>query len=107
MGNITKTIDISRTGKRYYDIDGTQGAKWPIQLLCDAQIKNNRRRIVLSSIIRLINNTTLPLVLLDIDPKNPSARTRVAKIDVNQDFPVPIDLLYKHSKPELFFSLDE
>lgn len=103
---MTKTIIVSGTRKRVYDIARTSSPEWPIQMLCDTQIKNNRRRIILSSIIRVINNTTLPLVILDIDPKNSKVYNSVSKIDVNQDFHLPIDLLYKHSTTPLFFSID-
>lgn len=104
---MTKTISISRTGRRFYEISASKDPNWPIQLLCDAQIKNNRRRIVLSSIIRLINNSTIPIVLLDDNPEKNKAVNRVAKIDVNQDFPLPIDLLYNNSESKLFFTIDE
>ena len=97
---------MNGTRKRVYEIGRTNDPHWPLQMLCDAQIKNNRRHIVLSSIIRVINNTTLPLVLLDVDPKNSKVHNLVSKIDVNQDFHLPIDILYKHSAAPLFFSVN-
>lgn len=97
---------MNGTRKRVYEIARANDPAWPIQMLCDAQIKNNRRRIVLSSIIRVINNTTVPLVLLDVDPTNSKVHNLVSKIDINQDFHMPIDILYKHSTAPLFFSVD-
>jgi len=76
-------------------------------MLCDAQIQNERRRIVLSSIVRVFNSTTLPLLVLNVDPINPKKHTRVARIEVNQDYYVPIDILYTYSSAPIFFAIDE
>ncbi len=97
-------MNISRTWKRVYELGQSQYPNWPIQMLCDAQIKNDRRRIILSSIVRVFNNTTLPLLIIDV---NSNVHTRVARIDVNQDYYVPIDLLYKHSSALIYFAIDE
>jgi len=97
-------VNISRTWKRVYELGQSQYPNWPIQMLCDAQIKNDRRRIILSSIVRVFNNTTLPLLIIDV---NSNVHTRVARIDVNQDYYFPIDLLYKHSSALIYFAIDE
>ena len=76
-------------------------------MLCDAQIQNERRRVILSSIVRVFNNTTLPLLILNIDSTNPRKHTRVARIEVNQDYYVPIDLLYTYSSAPIFIAIDE
>jgi hypothetical protein len=76
-------------------------------MLCDAQIKNDRRRIILSSIIRIFNNTTFPLLVLDVDSIESKTNTRIARIDVNQDYYVPIDVIYKHPNALIFIAIDE
>ena len=76
-------------------------------MLSDAQVRNDRRRIILSSIVRIYNNTTMPLMILAVDSTNVSKHHRVARIEVNDDFHVPIDLLYKHSSSPIFIAVDE
>ena len=90
-----------------YELGPSLIQSWPMQILCDAQVKNDRRCIILSSIVRIFNNTTLPLILLNVDSVNTKHHTDVARIEVNQDYYVPIDLLYGSSKSSIFFSVDE
>jgi len=77
-------------------------------MLCDAQIENGRRRVILSSIVRIFNNTTLPLVIIDVaDSIDRKKHQQIAKIDINKDFYIPIDLLYARSNSSIFISTDE
>jgi hypothetical protein len=76
-------------------------------MLCDAQIKNDRRRIILSSILRVINNTTFPLLVVDVDSPESKASTQVARVDINQEYYLPIDVLYKHSQALVFIGIEE
>jgi hypothetical protein len=76
-------------------------------MLCDAQIVNDRRRIVLSSIVRVFNNTTLPLVILNIDSVDKTKHIKIATIDINKDYYVPIDLLYASSSSPIFIAIDQ
>lgn len=87
-----------------YDLATSRNPNWPVQLLCDAVVENDRRRIILSSIVRVFNNTTLPLAVLKMDNNQP---IKIATVDVNKDFYVPIDLLYAYSSAPVFISLDE
>ncbi|UJR10669.1 hypothetical protein I4U23_014864 [Adineta vaga] len=105
--DITKRVSINRTWKRVYDLASSLNPDWPIQILCDAQVENDRRRITLSSIVRIFNNTTLPLLLLNVDSTNSKHYTRIARIEVNQDYNVPIDILYNSTNTSLFFTVDE
>lgn len=74
-------------------------------MISNAEIENDRRHIILSSIVRVYNHTTLPLVILNTDPKNPKKHSRLARIDVNKDYHVPIDLLY--ANPSICLAVDE
>jgi hypothetical protein len=76
-------------------------------MLCDAQVRNDRRYVILSSIIKIYNNTTIPLVILNIDSIDTTKHHRIAKIDVNKEYYVPIDLLYIHSNSPIFIAIDE
>jgi hypothetical protein len=76
-------------------------------MLCDAQIRNDRRYVILSSIVKIYNNTTIPLVILSIDSVDTKKHQRLAKIDVNGEYHVPIDLLYTHSSSPIFIAVDE
>ncbi|CAF4379562.1 unnamed protein product, partial [Rotaria sordida] len=71
----------------------------------NAEIENDRRRIILSSIVRIYNNTKLPLLILNTDPMNSKKYNRLARIDVNKDYHVPIDLLYTNAS--IFMTVDE
>ncbi len=102
-----KTISINRTWQRIYDIAPTSNANWPIQMLCDAQIRNDRRLIILSSIVKIYNNTTIPLVILSIDSIDVKTHRRIARIDVNDEYYMPVDLVYQHSNAPIFIGIDE
>ena len=90
-----------------YELSASAKLDWPVQMLCDTQIQNDRRRIILGSIVRIYNNTKLPLVILNVDSTNPAEHSRIARIGVNQDYCMPIDLLYKYSNCPIFFGIDE
>ncbi|CAF2390576.1 unnamed protein product [Rotaria sp. Silwood2] len=107
IGDVVKTVSTSRTWKRVYELGPSLNARWPIQMLCDAQIKNERRRIILSSVVRVYNNTTLPLLILNVDSTDPRKHSRIARIEVNQDYHVPIDLLYAYASSPIFIAIDE
>ncbi|CAF3899768.1 unnamed protein product, partial [Rotaria magnacalcarata] len=102
-----KTVSISRTVKRVYDLGQSFNPNWPIQMLCDTQMQNERRRITLSSIVRIYNNTTLPLLVLSVDATDPNIRKRLGKVEINKDYHVPIDLLYTYSSLPIFIAIDE
>ncbi len=102
-----KTVGINRTWKRVYDLGPSSNPNWPQQLLCDAQIENDRRRITLSSIVRVFNNTTLPLLVLNADSVDPKTHKSIAKVDINKDFYIPMDLLYATTSSTIFLSVDE
>ena len=53
IGDNSKLININRTWQRIYDLKSLSNRLYPIQLLCDTQIYNNRRRIILSSIVQV------------------------------------------------------
>ena len=76
-------------------------------MLSDAQVRNDRRRIILSSIVRIYNNTTMPLMILAADSTDKSKHHRVGRIEVNGDFHVPIDLLHKDSSSLIHIAVDE
>ncbi|CAF3586652.1 unnamed protein product [Adineta steineri] len=107
IGDVVKTVSINRTWKRVYELGPSPISDFPVQLLCNAEVENERRRIILSSIVRIFNNTTLPMLLLNIDQHNMKNHTSVARIDVNKDCYVPINLLYSYSTSKVFLTVDE
>jgi hypothetical protein len=76
-------------------------------MLCDAQVHNDRRCVILSSIVKIYNNTTMSLIILNLDSIDSKKYHRLAKLDVNDEYYVPIDLLYSHSSSPIFISVDE
>lgn len=100
-------VNINRTLVRIYKLHDTSNPQWPAQMLCNAEIKNDRRRIILSSIVRVYNNTTFPLLILNVDSTDPRKHQRIAKIEVNKDYHIPIDLLYTYASAPIFIAVDE
>jgi hypothetical protein len=100
-------VSINRTWQRVYDLGPSSNPNWPMQMLCDAQITNERRLIILSSIVKIYNNTTMPLVILSVNSVDTKEHRRIARIDVNNEYYVPIDLLYEHSSSPIFIGVDE
>jgi len=76
-------------------------------MLCDAQIRNERRYIILSSIVKIHNNTTMPLIILNINSIDTKEYEKIAKIDINDEYSIPIDLLYAHLSSLIFIGIDE
>lgn len=107
MGKLVKTISINRAWRRVYDLGPSRNPKWPIKMLCDGRLQNDRRLFVLSSIIKIYNNTTMTLAILNIDSTDSKKYRKIAKMHVNDEYYVPIDMLYKHSKSPIFVALDE
>lgn len=46
-------VDINQTWRRVYELFNSQNPQWPVQLLVDSHIHSERRRVILSSIIRV------------------------------------------------------
>jgi hypothetical protein len=107
IGDTVKTVSINRTWQRVYELAPSSNSQWPIQMLCDAKIENDRRSIILSSIARVFNNTTFPLLILDVNSTDQTKYNRITRIDINKDFYIPIDLLYKDSTSLISFAIDE
>ncbi|CAF1260195.1 unnamed protein product [Adineta steineri] len=107
IGDVVKTVTINRTWKRVYELGPSPNPNWSVQMLCDTQLRNDRRCVILSSIVKVYNNTTMPLIILNIDSVDPKKYHRMAKIDINGEYYVPIDLLYTHSSSPIFISTDE
>ncbi len=107
MGEKTVIVDINQTWRRVYEIASSPNPSWPIQLLCDSQIYEERRRVVLSSIIKVSNRTQSTLILLDADAIESHKFKRVATIDVDRELYLPIHLLYLRSTPRLYFSIQQ
>ncbi|CAF1201535.1 unnamed protein product [Rotaria sordida] len=107
IDNEVKTIDINQTWRRVFYLDSSLIPNWPVQLLCDSQLYNDRRRIVLSSIIKIFNGATMTLKLLDVDSIQVRTYREVARIEPNGELYLPLELLYMRMNPRLFISIDE
>ena len=103
----TKTVSINRTWERVFDLGPSANPNWPVQLLCDTQVRNDRRCVILSSIIRIHNKTKLPWFILNPNAMDKGIKEPVARIDVNEDFYVPIDLIYGYGISAVFLGIDE
>lgn len=76
-------------------------------MLCDAQIQNDGRPIILSSIVKIFNNTTVLLVILNIDSINTKTYRCSARIEVNDEYYMLIDMFYQYASSPIFISIDE
>ena len=107
LENHREVLSIHRMYKRVYNIVPTADERFPIQVLCDIQSHNDRREVVLSPVLRIFNHTTMPLVLLNIDSSTAKPDRAVGQINVNEDFYVPLDVLYANNTGSLAFGVDE
>ncbi len=92
-------------------------------MLCDSHIYNDRRRVILSSIvkvdpsfiipfihlfvIKIYNRTIMPLLILDVDSIDMRKSSPVGRVEVSEEYYLPIDTLYKRSSSRLFIAIDE
>ena len=54
FGDNNILVDINQTWRRVYECAPSPIPSWPIQILCDSQIADERRKVILSSIIKVI-----------------------------------------------------
>ncbi|CAF1436337.1 unnamed protein product [Didymodactylos carnosus] len=106
IDNQMKAVDINQTWRRVFELGPSPIADWPIQLLCDSQLYNDRRRIVLSSIIKIFNRATMSVIILDIDSVEMGTFREVARIEANSELYLPLDLLYVRTTSRLFITID-
>lgn len=100
-------MSINRTWKRIYDLGPSPNPNWRVQMLCDGQIHNDRRIVVLSSIVKISNNTTTPLIILTIDSVDLTKHKKIARVDINEEYNIPLDLLYAHANSPVFLTVEE
>ncbi|CAF4603370.1 unnamed protein product, partial [Rotaria sp. Silwood2] len=104
--NHVKTMNMNGICKRVFDLGLSSYSNWPMQILCDTQIHNDHRCITFSSIVKINNNTTRPLIILNIDSIDAKQYHTIAKIDVDDEYYVPIASLYRNSGPTIFIGID-
>lgn len=63
-------------------------------VVCDLQVRNNHLHIIFSSIAKILNRTHSPLIIETNDQK---LRQRKEKIDVDEEYHVPISCLYENA----------
>ncbi|CAF3870792.1 unnamed protein product [Adineta steineri] len=107
MSNLEKTVDINQTWRRIFDIGPSPITDWPIQLLCDSHLYKDRRRIVLSSIIKVLNRAIMPIIILEIDSVELGTFREVSRIEPDGELYLPLSLLYARITPRLFITIDD
>ncbi|CAF4121527.1 unnamed protein product [Rotaria sordida] len=107
IGDIVKTINLNRTCKRVYDLSVSTDQNRPIQMLCDIQIRNDCRHVIFRSLVKIYNNTTMPLSIINFDSVGTIQNQKIATIEVNDQYFVPIDLLYKYSSSSIYIGAHE
>ena len=100
-------MDINQTWRRVYELSSSPIPSWPIQLLCDSHIYQERRRVILSSIIKVSNRTQMPLIVLDAQSIETNQFRIIKQINVDEEFYLPIELLYLRSTPRIYFTVQQ
>jgi hypothetical protein len=49
----------------------------------------------------------MPLLILDVDSTEMRKSSRVGRVEVSEEYYLPIDTLYKRSSSRLFIAIDE
>ncbi|CAF1409695.1 unnamed protein product [Rotaria sordida] len=81
IGDIVKTINLNRTCKRVYDLSVSTDQNRPIQMLCDIQIRNDCRHVIFRSLVKIYNNTTIPLSIINFDSVGTIQNQKIATIE--------------------------
>ncbi|CAF3423109.1 unnamed protein product [Rotaria socialis] len=101
------TMNLNGICKRVFDIALSSDSHWPIQILCDTQIHNDQLCLTLSSIVKINNNTTSGLLILNLDRMDARQSRTIAKIGADDEYYVPIASLYKDSSQTICIGIDE
>jgi hypothetical protein len=57
---------------------------------------------------KVSNRTQMPLIVLDADSiENNQLRKHIARINVDEEFYLPISLLYMRTTPRLYFAVEQ
>lgn len=107
FGEYEKTVMIDRSPPSCFTLRPSGLDKWPVTLTCFTQVENDRRIVVLSSIVRLNNRSTVGLVVLDpksIEKKNSRP---ISSVQVNEIGFVPLSGIYSTSMTPVFIAIDE
>jgi hypothetical protein len=75
-------------------------------MLSDTQVRNDRRCVILSSIVKVYNKTTMPLLIVYIDSIDPKKYNRLTKIDVNDEYYMPLDIIHAHASSPIFITVE-
>ncbi|CAF1436642.1 unnamed protein product, partial [Rotaria magnacalcarata] len=107
IANRIITMNLNGICKRVFDLALSSDSHWPIQILCDTQIHNDQRCITLSSIVKINNNTTSGLLILNVDRMDARQSHTIGKIGVDDEYFVPIASLYKDPSQAICIGIDE
>ncbi|CAF3491246.1 unnamed protein product [Rotaria socialis] len=105
IGDVVKTINLNRSCKRVYDLSPSTNQNRPIQMLCDVQIRNDRRHVIFRSLVKIYNNTTVPLSVISVDLVATEQNHKIATIEDNDQYFVPTDLLYTYSSSQIYIAV--
>ncbi|CAF0845736.1 unnamed protein product [Rotaria sordida] len=105
VGDVIKTININDTCKRVINLGPSLNENWPIQMLWESYIHNGYHHIIISSIVKVHNNTTIPLYILNMNSTDTKQLNIISKIDVNDECYVPIAVLYQHPSLCIFIGI--
>ncbi|CAF0778551.1 unnamed protein product [Rotaria sordida] len=105
VGDVIKTININDTCKRVINLGPSLNENWPIQMLWESYIHNGYHHIIISSIVKVHNNTTISLYILNMNSTDTKQLNIISKIDVNDECYVPIAVLYQHPSLCIFIGI--
>ncbi len=105
--NFIKTIKITKDCKRIYQIASSSCPASPIELLCNLEMQNNHMFITFSSIIRLVNNTSMGLIIANGHSLDTRQHHALAALNIKDEYYLPIHTLYKYPTPTIYIVVDE
>jgi hypothetical protein len=105
--NFIKTIKITKACKRIYQLVSSSCPAWPIELLCNLEMQNNHMFITFSSIIRLVNNTSIGLIIVNGHSLDTRQHHALVALNIKDEDYLPIHTLYKYPTPTICIVVDE
>ena len=100
-------MDINQTWRRVYCVSPSLIPQWPRELLCNSEIVDDRRRVLLSSIVKVFNRTERCLFVFDADTIEKNQWERSIRIEVNEESSLPMDFLYGRATSRLYFGVEQ
>ena len=79
----------------------------PIQILSNIQVRNNHVHVIFSSIGKIVNCTKIPLLILKTNSNDPQLYERIEKLDVDDEYYIPINFMHEYFHSSILIGPDQ